>query len=398
MIRFVLATDDLDFESRLRQAFQGDLNGHLRRVPNDFLQHPAQAVSAVTVDPAAVPDVVALGPGLPSAAALELARRFDEDHPEINVVIVALPTPRLLEEALRAGARDVVSPEASPEELRTVFQRASENAARRRAHLTGEASGPSARIIALASPKGGSGKTTVASNLAVGLAMAAPGRVAMVDLDLQFGDVGSALQLLPEHSIADAAESLATLDPMGLKVFLTPHPSGLHVLCAPDSPAEGDQVTSDAAARMLRLLATEFSYIVVDTCAGLNENTLAAFEVATDILFVCTMDVSSVRSLRKEIQALDQLGMHAPQRHFVLNRAQSRVGLEPGDVERTVGLPIDVAVPSSRAVPLSMNQGVPVVQSDPRSPVAKSVRQLVHRFAGRPAVQSGWFTKQRSSR
>jgi pilus assembly protein CpaE len=397
VIRFVIATADLDFESRLRQAFQGELNGHMRRLPNDFVElHPVQAVSAVTADPAEMPDVVALGPGLPPATILELARRFDQEHPEINVVVVAPPTPRFLEEALRAGVRDVVTPDASLDELRAVFERASNNAARRRANLTGDSAGAAARVIVLASPKGGSGKTTIATNLAVGLAGSVPGRVAIVDLDLQFGDVGSALRLMPEHSIADAAESLATLDPMGLKVLLTAHASGLHALCAPDSPAEGEQVTSDAAGRILRLLSAEFRYIVVDTSAGLNEDTLASFEVATDIVFICTMDVSSVRSLRKEILALDELGMTSPQRHFVLNRAQSKVGLATEDIERTVGLPVDVAVPSSRSVPLSMNQGVPVIRSEPRSPVAKSMQQLVHRFARQPAA-SGWLTKLRSS-
>ena len=104
---------------------------------------------------------------------------------------------------------------------------------------------------------------------------------------------------------------------------------------------------------------------------------------------MCSTDVPTVRGLRKALDALDLLGMTKQRRHLVLNRSDDRVGLSTGDVEATVGLPVDAALPSSRAVQISINQGSPVVQSDPRSPTAKALTELAHRFFEDPPQVSG---------
>ncbi|MEO7442652.1 MAG: P-loop NTPase, partial [Acidimicrobiales bacterium] len=244
------------------------------------------------------------------------------------------------------------------------------------------------RVITVLSPKGGAGKTTVATNLAVGLAGAMAGRVALVDLDVQFGDVAAALQLTPEHGLGDVAAAPEEVTPTMVKVFLSTHSSGLYALCAPDSPAEGDVVTHTHGARAVQLLADEFDVVVVDTAAGLQEHSLAAIEVSTDILVVCTTDVASVRSLRKALDALDRLGMTSQRRHFVLNRADARVGLDIGDIEEAVGMKWALTLPSSKSVPLSMNVGTPVINSEPRSPVARQLQKLVEHFS-EPAPGQG---------
>jgi pilus assembly protein CpaE len=278
--------------------------------------------------------------------------------------------------------RDIVEPGAGDDELARALARAAETAARRRANLLG-ASEPeeTSRLVTVLSPKGGSGKTTVATNLAVALASRAPSTVAIVDFDLQFGDVAAALGLSPEQGLADVARTAAAVDATMLKVFLTPHPSGLFALCAPETPAEGDELRYDHAATALRTLAESFPTVVVDTAAGLDEYALAAIEQSTDLLFVCPLDVAAVRSLRKELDALDRLGMTDARRHLALNRADARVGIEPGDVENVLGMRADVSLPSSRAVPFSMNAGTPVVGEDPRSAVARALQDLAGRFA-----------------
>jgi len=279
----------------------------------------------------------------------------------------------------------VLSPDAGLDELREEFDRALEAGERRRTNLAGGGSGERAhRVIVVSSPKGGAGKSVIATNLAVGLATAAPEQVVIVDLDLQFGDVAGALQLVPQHTIVDAALT-PDLDLTSLKVFLTPHRSGLFSLCGPESPAAADDVSPELAGQIIELLSEEFRYVVVDTPSGIGEATLAAFEAATDFVLVGNMDVASVRALRKEVDVLDGTGFSTQRRHFVLNRADTRVGLSAPDVEATVGLHVDVAIPSSRAVPLSFNQGTPIIQSDPRSEVSKELTQLVHRFVEVPA-------------
>ena len=377
--RIVLATQHAGYEQRVRQAFQGALNGDLRRWRSDMVD--ASLVTALHDLASDTPDVVALGPGMPLETALELAQCLDRERPEISVLLISEPSPELWQRALRAGVRDVLAPDASDAEVRAAFDRALEVADRRRLNLVGsDDAGPRGRVMTVVSPKGGSGKTTVSSNLAVGLAKELPGQVAIVDLDLQFGDLASALCLRPEHTFYDVARAGA-VDGMALKAFLTQHPSDFWALCAPETPAEGETVPADQVSSIVQLLAQEFEYVIVDTAAGLTEHTLAALEVSTDIVLLCSMDVPSVRGLRKEIAALDALGMVTQRRHFVLNRSDTKVGLDTADIEATVGMSVDVAVPSSRAVPLSMNQGLPVIDSEPRSAVSKQLQGLVRRFA-----------------
>jgi pilus assembly protein CpaE len=206
--------------------------------------------------------------------------------------------------------------------------------------------------------------------------------VAAIDLDLQFGDMASVLRLSPEHTFVDAARAAANLDAATLKVFLTPHRKDFYVLCAPNTPAEADDLRADHIRHVLQLLCESFKYVVVDTASGLDEAALVALEFATDLVLISATDVPSVRSTRKEIDALRVIGDTAQRWHFVLNRADARAGLEVSDIETTIGLNVDVAIPSSRAVPLSLNQGTPILESEPRSPVARAMAELVTRVVG----------------
>jgi pilus assembly protein CpaE len=396
--RYFLATTSHEFERRVRLALGGSVNGDLRMLRADSEVVSPEELANVQpseVDPEA--EVVAIGPGLPLTDALALARRFDGERPELSLIVVAHPSPSIWEQALGAGARAVVSPTASTDELREAFARASQTAARRRANLVATAppapAGPAGHVITVVAPKGGSGKTTATTNLGVAIAQAAPDDVVIVDADLQFGDISSALGLDPEHTIADAARALPKLDAMGLKVFLTPHESSLYTLCAPKHPAEGERIGAEHMEALLDLLAAQFRFVLVDTPAGLSEHTLSALERSTDIVVMASMDVPSIRAVRKELDALDALGMTDQRRHFVLNRSDSRVGIGSEDVEASLGARIDIAVPSSRAVPLSVNQGTPIVQGDPGSPVSKEFLALSGRFVDQPEpMRAGWFS------
>ncbi len=381
----LLVTADEAFEKRLRAAAPALAANGLRRIKKEYINAPSSELVARAG--AAGVSVVCLGPGLPDDAVLELARAFDRDHPEVCVLVLAKPTPGLAQQAMRAGVRDVLAPGTPPLEIARALAEAGQTAVRRRSRVAAQSDQPSVmgKVVTVLAAKGGSGKTVTATNLAVGLARAGT-EVAVVDLDVHFGDVAAALQLDPEHTLADVAAGQEPVDKTVLKVFLTPHPSGLFALCAPRSPAEGDEVKPEHVGHVLGLLRQEFAVVVVDTAAGLDELALAAIEASTDLVLLCTTDVASVRSLRKEIDVLDQLGMNHQRRCFVLNRAGARVGLHADDIESVVGMKVELALPSSRAVPLSMNVGVPVVESEPRSKVARQLRQLADRFAVRTSA------------
>ena len=277
--------------------------------------------------------------------------------------------------------RGIVSPASPDDELRAVLAGALETAGRRRgAVVAPPARERRTRTLVVLSPKGGAGKTTIAVNLAVTLARTHPDQVALLDLDLQFGDCAPSLQITPQHTLADVARSTAALDATSVKTYLSSHPSGLWVLAAPETPPDADDISGEDAACAARLLGEEMPIVVVDTAAGLNEHTLAVLEHATDLLLVSTMDVSSIRSVRKELDLLDALALHEPRRHLVLNRADSKVGLSVNDVETVLGMSVDVALPSTRAIPLALNQGVPLIESDPRATVTRQLEQLATRF------------------
>ena len=314
--------------------------------------------------------------------ALQLARAIDHDRPDISTVIVAEPSTSLLQSALHAGARDVIAPDTPANELRAAFERVLDAAtARRSAFETEDATVDSTRVILTMCPKGGAGKTTMATNLALGLARIAPGDVVIVDLDLQFGDVASALGIAPEATFTDATRSLDKLDATTLKANLAAHASGLYVLCAPLTPTEADDVTTEQIDKVVKLLIESFKYVVIDTASGLDEHTLAALEFATDLILISATDVPSIRSTQKEIDALRVIGKSDQRWHFVLNRADARTGLTIAAIETAVGINVDVAIPSSRAVPVSLNRGMPVIESDPRAAVSLAMAQLVRRIA-----------------
>ena len=250
---------------------------------------------------------------------------------------------------------------------------------------------PSARIIVVVSPKGGSGKTAVSSNLAVTLAERHPGRVVAVDLDVQFGDLGLAMSLTPEHTFAQLARS-NRIDATTVKLHLTPGPNDLFVLAGASDPVDADSVDHTHVSAVIPILAENFDFVVVDTSAGLDERTLAALDEATDVLLVSSLDVTSIRSLRTARDTFEQLDIGARQR-LVLNRSDSKVGLDPSDAEDVMGMEIACSVPSSRDIPLSLNLGTPVVIREPKSSAAKALVGLADIFSTAPAEtgRKGWF-------
>jgi pilus assembly protein CpaE len=330
-----------------------------------------------------VGQIVIFGPGTPVDTALMSAEQMEALYPAAAVILaMSLDSTQLLA-AMRAGVRDVLGASCDVSDIRDALDRA--RVGLRRPAAQPAAGDPSAnrargRIIPVASPKGGSGKTTVATNLAVGLARLAPHQTVILDLDIQFGDVATALQLRPEHGLQQAVQATDRSDAMVLKTFLIPHPTGLYALCAPESPAAGESVTGDDVARLLQVLTDEFRYVVVDTAPGLTEHTLAVLDNATDLVMVCGMDVPSVRGTRKELALLHELSLDTMDNHLLLNFADKHSGITVTDVERVLGRTIDVVLPRSRAVPLSTNQGIPLLQSRPRDRVTRGLQQLVERF------------------
>jgi pilus assembly protein CpaE len=346
------------------------------------------------------PEVVVLGPDMGVIDALAVAIELDRRHPEVALVLVAWPSSEVWKHALEAGVRSVVPPTAPDEELAATVRRLLDRVERTRANTVGDGRNPGEaavrqhRVITVLSPKGGVGKTTVATNLAAGLAAVHPHEVAIIDLDLQFGDVADSFLLQPAHTIADLP--VGHVDAAGLKLMLATTSSSVFALCAPDDPAAGEDVPAAAVVAAIETLGRDLPYVIVDTGAGIDAATLLAVERSTDLVFVGSLDVPSVRSVRKLLDALDRLGLTEARRHVVLNRADSKVGVSAADVVETLGMPISVGIPSSGSIPAALNSGSPVVVSGSGSPAARAFQQLVGIFADIPtpsAPATSWFRR-----
>lgn len=359
-----------------------------------FAEVSGDAVTSLTVDQldadgglsarieeAGVPPVVVLGTEVPLERAFLLAEQVDVVGPATSVVVVTPADADLWVAAMRAGVRDVLAPDADRDDIAAVLQRAAELAGARQAASQAQAGQTSDhRVIVVASPKGGVGKTTVSTNLAVGLAQSGAGSTVIVDLDVQFGDVASALAIAPEYTLPDTVHGAASNDPLVLKTFLSRHPSGLYVVAGSESPASGDAVTAEQVGRLLETLSREFRYVVVDTAPGLSDHTLVALEKSTDLVLMSSMDVPGVRGFRKELDVLQELNLVPAGRHLVLNGADPAGALSMVDVETTLGTSLDVVLPRSNAVPLSTNTGTPLLQSGSRDAVARGLQTLLARL------------------
>jgi len=243
------------------------------------------------------------------------------------------------------------------------------------------------RIITILSPKGGAGKTTAATNLAVGLAKVHPKDVVLVDLDLQFGDVASNLRLSPTSTITDVVRRWPC-DSAQLKLALTPHHTGLYTLCAPLNPAEADEIAAEHVIGVIRALHRSFRYVVVDTDPGLSERVLSALDISTDMVMICSTEVPSIRGLKKALEALDVIGLTAARRMLVLNRSNAKVGVDVDALERSLGHPVDVRVPSSIDMVLATNDGIPVMESERNPELVRAFQELVDLFVPHDGVHS----------
>ena len=330
-------------------------------------------------------DVVLIGPHVDTEAALALSEAMRLTRPGLGVVLVRTRVDTTtLQDALRSGIREVVK-ERDPDGIKAAVRRAVElsNAVREQAGLspTSEAGGELGRLITVFSAKGGAGKTTLSTNLAAALADNGRRNVCLVDLDLAFGDVAIALQLFPAHTLSDAVPMMDSLDEQAVSALLTPHSPGLTTLVAPVEPGAAESIPAALVQRVLRVLRQLFQFVVVDTPPAFTDHVLAAFDESDYVALLATLDIPALKNLKLTLETLDLLNYPRDRWRIVLNRADSKVGLQLAEVEKTLRVPIAVQIPSSRSVPASINRGVPIVLDDPNHPVSQAVKQFAEKLA-----------------
>jgi pilus assembly protein CpaE len=329
--------------------------------------------------------VAILGPGLADSEGVTRARALAEAHLELGVILVAeeLST-HLLQHALRAGVRDALSLADAETSLRAAVARVGTQLLAAGGRLNArEHEAALGRVIVSFSTKGGVGKSMLATNLACGLARRSSRSVAIVDADLQFGDVAVLLGVSPERSVVDAAAALDQGEPEALRPILVEHPAtGLLVLPAPVEPSAADQVTPEQMLMIVETLRRMCEFVVVDLPPHFDDTVLALIEAADEVLVVASMDIPSIKNLKVGIQTLDLLSLAGDRVKLVLNRANAKVRLDVSEVERALSLKTSYHVPSDIAVPQAVNRGVPVIVDNPRSPAARALEDISQHLFG----------------
>lgn len=343
-------------------------------------------------------ELVVIGSDVDLEMALTFTASMRVARPALGVVLVRrrLDT-GVLTQALRAGVREVVAAD-DLNALREACRRSEELSRHFRSATGGEAeppSRPTGQLVTVFSAKGGCGKTTVATNLAATLAHGGTRRICLVDLDLSFGDVAIAMQLFPVRTIADAV-GLSRLDETAVRSLLTPHSPGLDTLVAPVEPGSAESVPGQLVSELLTVLKSMFDVVVVDTPPAFTDHVLAAFDASEHLVLLATLDIPALKNLKLTLETLDMLGYPRDRWHILLNRSDSKVGLSVHDVEKTLKTPIACELPSSRAVPASINRGVPIVLDEPGHGVSQALRKFADtRIVPRPAVPTALRSDRR---
>ena len=369
-------TDQTD-TPRTRLYFTGDCDG-LPGLREALAQHPELEVvghsdhvaQATGVLAGGHLDCILHGTRADMFPATEVAAIREQTRAPI--VLVASGTPaELLEDALEADVSDVLLLPQLVENVVFTVKKAS-HAKRAMPAVTRAQFG---RVVTVFSPKGGTGKTVTASNLASALAKQGK-RTLLLDLDLQFGDAAIVMGIEPEKTIYDLVVAPGELDFEKLVGYTTKHQCGLDILPAPLRPEDAELVTESKITRLLEVARECYDVIVVDTSPFFHGPMLATLDRTDELLMLCGLDVPTLKNVRLALQTLELLSFPKNRIRFVLNRANTKVGLSKREVESALKVSIDVEVPSDRAVPVSVNQGNPAVLADSGCDFARALTAL----------------------
>jgi pilus assembly protein CpaE len=335
-----------------------------------------------TLDASAV-DVLLVACEGYSDRALLLLDSVTKQRPDVNIVVLGQGSPNgFLRRAFEAGADDIVMLPSTREHVRFEIQKLIARKEGADTPVPGEGS----HLVCVLGPKGGTGKTLTATNLAVTLAQRGH-KVALIDLDLQFGDVALCLGLPPERTVYDLAQSPGALDYDKLDAFLATHSSGVRTLIAPRRPDQASAVGAELLREVYSIVRNTFDWVVVDTPPGFTAEVITSIDSSTDVVMVGMLDSLSLKNTKLGLETLELMKYDPEHIFLLLNRAHSRVGISQSDVEAVLGRTPDVFIPSDREIPRTVNEGIPIVVARPQSEPAEAFGRLADLLAGAPVAE-----------
>ncbi len=345
------------------------------------------------------PDVVLMDINMPEMDGIAASEAISAQSPNVQVVMMSVQGEAdYLRRSMLAGAREFLIKPFSGEELVTSIHRVYQFAATRRVVAapppTAAVAAPppppprAGKIIAVLGSKGGSGASTVAVNLAVALREESKARVALVDANLEFGDVGVLLNLPSNRTIADLASGKAEIDEEVLDGTMAGHSSAVKVLLAPSRPELAELVKPEHLKRILELLDKSYDFVVIDLWKSFQETTVYFLDHADLILLISTADIPAIKNTKLFFELTEQLGYPPDKTIFILNKDDGRTGISAKDIEASIKHPISLLLPKDeRATAIAMNRGAPLVTIQRNLPLSQKIRDLARLILRRAAAE-----------
>ena len=387
----VLIVDDIpetrDHLTKLL-GFEGDM---------EVVGSAASGAEAIELATQLSPDIVLMDINMPDMDGIAATEKLATAAPLCSVIMMSVQGEAdYLRRSMLAGAREfLVKPFSSDElnaSIRQVYAREREKFSRMAPVAAPGGTAPTrdrepGQVIAVFSPKGGVGRTTVAVNLAVAAATDLNKKVVLVDASFQFGDVGVLLNLNPKgKSIADLLPELEAGEPESLDTFVVTHSAGFRVLLAPPTPETAELITPAAVRKIIEKLRYEADVVIVDCAAFFNDTTLGILDMADTILTMLSLEITSIKNMRLFLEVADQLGYEKGKVRLVLNRGDSALGIRVTDVEQSIGRKVNDTITSDgRSVVYALNRGVPFYLSNKDAQVSQDILRLAKAVIGEQA-------------
>lgn len=372
-IKLVIVDDSYETRNNLKQILSFD-----KRF--EVIGEAENGEEAIFIVKESRPDVVLMDINMPVIDGIRATEEITMSVPETTVIIMSVQgETEYVRKAMTAGARDFLCKPFNVDELSETIVNTYHLDSRRRER----AAGPKvqeelkSRVFTVFSTKGGVGKTTIASNLAVSLARSTKKRVALVDLDLQFGDVAIMLNVSAKNTISDLVKEFALLDKTLMEEYLVTHFSGVKVLPAPVKPEYAEYITANHVEKIINTLRESFHYIIIDSSASFHESVLTALDMSDRILLVSTLDLPTIKNIKAGLDVMETLHYPAEKIHIVLNKASEQYGIKYKDFENTLHQSIWSYIPEdNQTVVTSANKGFPFVMTRTETKVAKAVMEI----------------------
>ena len=377
----VLVADEPAMQLRFKQLFESNNEAAVVEVA-------ATAEETIRKAKALQPDIILLDLYLPDMDGFAATEILSVEVPFSGIILMGSHSGHEdLRKAMLAGAKDYIVKPFPSEELFNAINLVYASTKKRRVDVKKEGNG---KVITIFSPRGGVGKTVLSTNLGVALASVdASCKVAIVDCNLQFGDVAMALNLMPKASISDMVTDIEHLDERVLSRYMVSFTENLHVLPAPFQPEKAESITQQHLTTVINLLKKHYHYIIIDTSPVFNDIILGIMDITDLLLLLAVPDIMTTKNIRLSLDTLNTLGYPQEKIVLVLNRANSKSGLSIAEMEGSLHNKFTVILPNDGRLALSsINRGVPFIISDPSSILSQEVQLLAKKIYNDNAVLS----------